>query len=225
MDAQTNAQTNLDTYLGAREPTARYSSFDYCFNYFRSHREQHRVPELVTGAGLQVSCLHLGFYLASWGMLRGSADLLKRSVKHLAPVLTVIAGVPETIWGIDADDYSDERCGVILDTARQIRGSFPEGASDILVTKIMLGVFGCVPAFDTYFKKGFGVSTFGRAALKRVGRYYEEHADLIDRNRVTTLDFDTGTATSREYTRAKKIDMIFFIEGGQRPRGAPGQRG
>jgi hypothetical protein len=29
----------------------------------------------------------------------------------------------------------------------------PEGASDILVTEIMLGVFGRVPAFDTFLRK------------------------------------------------------------------------
>jgi hypothetical protein len=70
---------HLRAYLGGREPTERYTSFDYCFNYFQLHREQSKLPELVRGEALQLSCLHLGFYLASWGMLRGKADLLKRS--------------------------------------------------------------------------------------------------------------------------------------------------
>lgn len=37
---------------------------------------------------MEVSCLHLGFYLASWGMLRGSSDLLQRSARHLVPLMT-----------------------------------------------------------------------------------------------------------------------------------------
>ena len=37
---------------------------------------------------------------------------------------------------------------------------------------------------------------------------------MIDRNRVSTLDFHTGEPTNRRYSRAKVIDMIFFIEGG-----------
>jgi hypothetical protein len=40
---------------------------------------------------------------------------------------------------------------------------------------------------------------------------------VIDRCRVATLDFETGTASNRRYTRAKVIDMIFFVEGA--PRG------
>ena len=48
----------------------------------------------------------------------------------------------------------------------------PEGGmSDVLVTKVMLGVFGNVPAFNTYFKAGAGVSdkgaSQGRCLLRR----------------------------------------------------------
>jgi len=37
---------------------------------------------------------------------------------------------------------------------------------------------------------------------------------VIDGNRIATLDFDTGRPTSRLYSRAKVIDMTFFVEGG-----------
>ena len=77
----------------------------------------------------------------------------------------------------------------------------------------MLGVFGCVPAFDGNFERGFGVSTFGRGALVRIGQFYKENSEAIERNRVTTLRFETGTATTFVYTRAKVIDMIFFVQG------------
>lgn len=208
-------EANLATYLGAREPTARYTSFDYCFNYFRDVRAG-ESPDCLTDAGhLEASCLQLGFYLASWGMLRGSSTLLRRSVKHFAPAIEVVATAPSEIWELDADQYSAESWQLLRETAVRLRAAFPEGASDILVTKIMLGVFGCVPAFDTYFKKGFGVSTFGVRALERVGRFYRENSDVIERHRVPTLDFETGGPTDHVYTRAKVIDMVFFVEGGQ----------
>jgi len=57
------------------------------------------------------------------------------------------------------------------------------------------------------------VSPFGRKALRKAGEFYAEHAELIDRNRVHTLDFDSGVASQRRYTRAKVIDMIFFVAG------------
>lgn len=53
-------EANLKAYLGRREPRARYTSFDYCFNYFQSHREQGKLPDLLRGEALQLSCLHLG---------------------------------------------------------------------------------------------------------------------------------------------------------------------
>lgn len=205
---------NVRAYLGARDPLARYTSFDYCFNHFQEHREQNGLPALLRADALQLSCLHLGFYLASWGMLRGSSDLLQRSVRVFVPVIEVIADAPSEIWETDANVYGDGSCRVVFETAQKIRAALPNGASDILVTKIMLGTFGCVPAFDTYFKKGFGAWTFGPKALRRIGEFYNANAEVIERNRVKTLDFASGTPTGRRYTRAKVIDMIFFMAGG-----------
>lgn len=205
---------NLRAYLDAREPTARYASFDYCFNYFQSRRDLDELSQIATGPRLELSCLHLGFYLASWGMLRGSSVLLRRSVKQYGPVVEVIAAAKPEVWDIDAHRYTAEAVAALADLAIQLRTALPEGASDILVTKIMLGVFGSVPAFDTYFKKGFGVWTFGTKALQRVGQFYRNNADVIERHRVPTIDFETSQETQRRYTRAKVIDMVFFVEGG-----------
>lgn len=72
---------------------------------------------------------------------------------------------------------------------------------------------GCVPAFDKYFKTGFQVSTFGPKALLKIGRFYRDNAEVIEAHREQALDFHTGTPTNRRYTKAKVIDMIFFIEG------------
>jgi hypothetical protein len=90
-------------------------------------------------------------------------------------------------------------------------------ASDTLVTKIMLGVFGNVPAFDDNFTYGCKVAhicaTFGRKSLKDIGGFYRTNAAVLDRYRVPTLDFLTGEQTGRAYTRAKVIDMALFVEG------------
>jgi hypothetical protein len=204
---------NLDAYLRAREATARYTSFDYCYNHFQSHRSR-GLAELASPSGMELSCLHLGFFLASWGMLRGSAVLLRRSIKHYVPLIDVIASVDPAVWEIDAHAYTDESIQLLLEAARQLSTALPEGASDTLVTKIMLGVFGCVPAFDTYFRKGFGVGAFSKKSLRKVAGFYQDNAEAIEAYRVPTLDFATGEETTHKYTRAKVIDMIFFVEGG-----------
>lgn len=208
-----DANANLREYLGARELTGRYSSFDYCFNHFQGFRSDGRLDELAGADTLQLSCLHLGFYLASWGMLRGSSTLLQRSVRHFVPVVEVIAGSEPEVWEIDAHRYGDDEWALLRRTGGQIRAALPEGASDILVTKILLGVFGSVPAFDTYFKKGFGASTYGHRALRRVETFYRENEEVVEGHRVATLDFQSGEPSQFVYSRAKVIDMIFFVEG------------
>ncbi len=208
---------NVEAYLGARVDTARYCSFDYCFNYFRSFHDAGTADLLGDAEHLEVSCLQLGFYLASWGMFRGKAELLTHSVKRLAPVIDVISGAPRALWEIDADDYGTDAKALLVEAARRFREALPGGQSQTLVTKTMLGVFGCVPAFDRFFRVGFGTSRFGPKALEGIERYYRENAESIDRYRVPTLDFATGRPTSRTYTAAKVIDMVFFIEGTRLP--------
>lgn len=75
------------------------------------------------------------------------------------------------------------------------------------------------PAFDTRFRTGFRAA-FGPKAFRRIGEFYRAHAGIIERHRIRTLDFGTGKPTQRRYSRAKVIDMTFFIEGG-RLRTAP----
>lgn len=215
----TELEDNVRRYAVKVDSTDRYASFDYCFNYFQRHRPD---PRALLGDGLELSCNQIGFYLASWGMLRGSSFLLQRSVRHFIPLVELIASAPEELWDLDVDKYDSAGVTLLLDWELKICNALhPEDwppsrgvASDILVTKILLGVFGCVPAFDTYFKKGFGVSTFSKGSLRRVGAFYAEHADEIDRFRQPTLDFDTGRPSEILYTRAKVIDMAFFVAGG-----------
>jgi len=214
LDLDANLRRYLDgsTASSGRKPDARYSSFDYCFNYFQSFHESRDIPALASPANVQISCLQLGFYLASWGMLRGSAKLLQKSARHFVPDIEAIASTETSLWELDADCYTPSSIERLLELAGAIRRA-NGGMSDILVTKIMLGVFGSIPAFDTYFRRGFGVSTLDAKALSKVGAFYSDNAEVIDKFRVPTLDFVTGDPTQRLYSRAKVIGMAFFIEG------------
>ena len=153
---------NIAIYLDDRNPIARYASFDYCFNYFQAHREEGRLDDLLHGDALQLSCLHLGFYLASWGMLRGSTELLKRSVRTFVPVVESLVSAPSALWTLDVDGYNATAINEILEFRSHLRGHLHQGASDILVTKVMLGTMGCVPALDTSFNEGSRRRASGR---------------------------------------------------------------
>jgi hypothetical protein len=179
-------------YLRGRRDTARYASFDYCFNYFQSFQDEGRTAALTEANQLETSCLQLGFYLASWGMFRGKAAPLQHSAKSLGPAVRVVAAAPEAVLRADADDYSPPVQAALTKVYRELRASLPGGQSQTLVTKTMLGVFGCVPAYDRYFRDAFGAATFGPKSLSGLEVYYRANAGEIDAYRVSTIDFATG---------------------------------
>ena len=198
--------------------TERYASFDFCFNYFQAFRESGRIEAISDIEHLQTSCLQLGFYLASWGMLRGSSFLLEKSLKVYEPVIIAIANAGKTWWEIDADCYTSANIDHLIECRDVIAKAFVSAGapSDTLITKIMLGVFGNVPAFDTNFKTGFGVNTFGKKALEKIALFYKDNEKIIETCQRATVDFATGRRTCRFYTRAKVIDMLFYIEGAEK---------
>ena len=158
-------------------------------------------------------------------MYRGSSFLPRKSARFLDSIVSVIARAEPLLWEIDVNCYTPENIKRLLGFRGTLINAFrPYHPSDILVTKIMLGVFGNVPAFDTNFKTGFGVSTFGPRSLEKVASFYKNNRRTIEQYRVATLAFETGRPTNRRYTRAKVIDMIFFIEGA-RARKKPSSKG
>ena len=161
-------------------------------------------------------------------MYRGSAELLQKSARYLVPVLEAIGSTNglvlksgETPWDIDLDGYTETTIKLLVLTAAKIRDARP-GMSDTLITKIMLGVFGNVPAFDDNFWYGCKAAViyakFGEKSLKQIGALYRQNMALIDQYKVPTLGFSTGQPTGRQYTRAKVVDMALFMEGVNRPR-------
>ncbi len=126
-----------------------------------------------SAAELDNATLHLAFYLASWGMYRGSSRMLQRDYKVLLRASRWLHG---TFWnwkseGIELQDLLTTECpasesaDLLLNLAEDLRRilvlaqSDPVNpahayeASETLITKILLNVFACIPAFDTEVKK------------------------------------------------------------------------
>lgn len=85
---------------GGEQPsrTSRSRSWDYCYNYFQDQPEPTQ--------DLERSCLQLGYYLASWGMLRGSTFLFaETNMHHYGQAIRVIEDLNPTMREIDADSY------------------------------------------------------------------------------------------------------------------------
>jgi hypothetical protein len=219
---------NVNKYFGDRSPVERAASFDYCFNYFQGFRACDEINALASPLNIEVSCLHLGYYLASWGMLRGSTVLHTKSYRFFIPVIRAIAREPDAVWEIDVDKYTDANIAKLMELKNRMSSAMSVDSSagnpatvptETLVTKVILGVFGSVPAFDTFFKRGFRTVTdkavkMDPRTLGVIRDFYTANAAAVDQQRAKTLDFASGRPTSLHYTRAKVIDMVFLIEGG-----------
>jgi len=198
-----------------REPNERYASFDFCYNYFYSFYKENKLSELANKDNLQMSCLQIGFYLASWGMLRGSSFLLEKSVRNFSNLIITISKMNPKLWEIDVADYNEENISLLLDCKQQIINALGKEnkPSDTLVTKIMLGVFANIPAFDLYFRKSLKVNSVNKNSLLQIKKFYLENKDVFDSFEVHTFDFLTSNETDNIYTKAKLIDMYGFMDG------------
>ncbi len=198
-----------------KKPNERYASFDYCYNYFYSFYKGNNLSDLANKQNLQMSCLHIGFYLASWGMRRGSSFLLEKSVRNYRDLIISISKMNPKLWEIDVEDYDEENIVLLLDCKKEIISALgnKNNPSDILVTKIMLGIFANIPAFDQYFRKSMKVHSFNRKSLLKIKKFYQGNKDAFESFRIKTFDFLTSKETRNVYTKAKLIDMCGFING------------
>ena len=171
--------------------------------------------------------MHLGYYLASWGMLRGSTFLFNETnLMHYKPVIATLEEHMVHLRDWDVHEYLDDEKRAHFDAAWDDLGAalLPDGGRQLtLVSKVMLGVWGCIPSFDTYFCLAFKALSESRSesgAFNRVGadtlrllhQVWAEHSDEIDRvrERFRVWDFASGAPTSRMMSRAKVLDIYGF---------------
>ena len=65
-----------------------------------------------------------------------------------------ISHFDQRVWQIDVDNYTEDNTQLIIDCKEMIKDSFGEYTpTKVLISKIMLGIFGNVPAFDENFTK------------------------------------------------------------------------
>ncbi len=214
MIKQTDINIVIKDFTEKSKPNDRYTSFDYCYNYFRTTND--------LTIDIEKSCLVLGFYLASWGMLRGSSFLLQHSVSHFRPTIQYINSLEKSVWDIDVDKYDDKNIEIITDIYGEIKKLLiPNGNTDLaLVTKVLLGVFGFIPAFDSYFCETFrnlfegqcGFRRINKVSLSFIQNFYQENKSSIDNLSYSTFttDFLSGKKTKINYPKAKIIDMYGF---------------
>jgi hypothetical protein len=203
-------EQRIAAYFGkiSAEPNHRYRSWEHCFRFFRTSRTEIR-------SHLDVAALELGFYLASWGMYRGSSFLLQRDYTVHEQTVEVLSSEKfAALWEreIGADPADDQYVNLILQAADAVRSSYrPFGnASDTLITKVLLGTFACLPACDRFFIDGFRrsgqqYSYVNAPFIKRMLGFCTTYAEEL-RQQQSRVGLDSGV----KYPLMKLADMYFW---------------
>lgn len=201
----------------------RYRSWEHCYSFFRT------LDSSINEEKLDLASLHLAFYLASWGMYRGSSKLLQKDYKvHKRIIRELLDDKYKRLWhldfgGIDPGGREVYQVFQIVDTLRNILTDLEISPTNTLVTKVLLGTIGCIPAYDELFINGVTywnhqklqeVKTklpahFGKNSYNGLINFYRQNKDeILKAQRVIGKK-------SIEYPVMKLVDMYFWNLGYQ----------
>ena len=108
---------------------------------------------------------------------------------------------------------SDDIANYFDPIRKEVRGrAVSSSVSPVLITKILLGTLGCVPAYDTFFEKGarhLGIKekNYNEDSLLELADSYEEHNDRLEE---AQRGMRVGDLT---YPQMKLLDMGFWQVG------------
>lgn len=197
---------------------SRYKSWEYCHSAFLTvHQELERTGDKPSPEQIDNLSLELAFYLASWGMYRGSSFLLQRDYKaHRKAVRIILDAKYKDLWDYDPSCKKDhdikrtaKKVAKIAIRLKESYGKTPDrilceedenkedkdsGLSATLITKILMGTFAVAPAFDRFFIDG-------------VGRYKKDHIEK--RNRWVSSHFQMSINKKNEKTHEGNFVELF----------------
>ena len=194
----------------------RSRSWEHCYRVFRDARTD-------PSPDYDYLSLHLAFYLASWGMYRGSCFILQKDYKVHTPIVEeILKPEYDCLFGLACADLRKSEVQDSLEKlrkyiAKQFRPIRDEVAgravassvSPVLITKILMGTLGCVPAYDRFFVDGIKkhkVTTgeYSPESVLRLVDFYEAHNDHLEEARRGMRTDDLI------YPQMKLLDMGFW---------------
>ncbi|MDD3861185.1 MAG: hypothetical protein PHW83_13410 [Bacteroidales bacterium] len=194
----------------------RYKSWEHCYSYFHNCNTKYSN---------EYAALQLAFYLASWGMYRGSSYLLWKDYKIHIELIEIIYPKYDSLFNMKFDnpDLDKNNIELILKLINIIKKYYLENikivdnenkeviASDTLATKILLGMYGCVPAFDENFDAGLKFEKIYNKSVEinlKSGKVFEYY-------RNNTSQFIDAQKYIKKYSNIlypemKLVDMYFW---------------
>ena len=194
----------------------RSRSWEHCYRVFRDARTD-------PSPDYDYLSLHLAFYLASWGMYRSSCFIFQKDYKVHTPIVEeILKPEYDCLFGLACADLRESEVQGSLEKlhkyiAKHFRPIRNEVAgrevaspvSPVLITKILMGTLGCVPAYDRFFVDGIKkhkVTTqeYSRKSVRKLAEFYEAHNDRLEEARRGMRTEDLT------YPQMKLLDMGFW---------------
>ena len=201
------------------DENGRYRSWEHCYSHFIKARESKEID-------YDYLSLQLAFYLASWGMYRGSSFLLQKDYRvHVTVVKELLNKKYDALAGIECAAFKEESNQKLLQDINsfleqyydKIRHEVKEQElknqlSFTLITKILMGTLGCVPAYDRYFISGIknqkvATGNYNIKSIMQLVNFYEKNADRLEPIR------EKMEVEGMPYPQMKMIDMGFWQVG------------
>ena len=198
------------------DPNARFRSWEHCSKCFHDAWNNSSVD-------YDYMSLQLAFYLASWGMYRGSSFLLQKDYKIHTPVIEeLLKSKYNCLFGLECRELNNkETQRKLMDLESFLKTYYnalrknektteiKTELSSTLITKILMGTLGCVPAYDRYFINGvkeLNVTTgnYNMQSLLKLVQFYEENNDKLENTRKKFKVYDLS------YPQMKLLDMAFW---------------
>ena len=157
-------------------------------------------------------------------MYRGSSFLLQKDYRVHIPIIEEIFKTKyDVLCGIECQQLKDMKIQELLFEQlvknikiyyNKVRDSVKKQKikmqiSDTLITKILMGTMGCVPAYDRYFISGIkktNVATgiFNKESIEKLIDFYENNKEQFETQRKTMK------IENLSYPQMKLLDMGFW---------------
>jgi len=206
----------------------RYKSWEHCYNFFIKTRNKK-----LDSDKLELAQLHLAFYLASWGMYRGSSFVLQKDYTIFKKIINEIFKKKYAdLWEVEKNISKKDELNVLFSELylslekilKEIRKSVQkhpdfngsekrflkdsDRISPTLITKIILGTIGCIPAYDRFFIEGLGMK-----GIQKKFNSKKSFLQMIKFYLENKKEFDNLSKKLKGYPLMKILDMYFWIEG------------
>lgn len=204
------------------DKNGRYRSWEHCYSHFIKARKSKEVDH-------DYLSLQLAFYLASWGMYRGSSFLLQKDYKvHIPVVKELLKNKYDALAGIDCIGFKDDSNQKLLqdinsflekyydEIRKNVKGQeLKNELSSTLITKILMGTLGCVPAYDIYFIAGIknqkvATGNYNINSIMQLVDFYKENSAQLE------LVRKKMKVKGMRYPQMKLLDMGFWQIGYER---------